>query len=46
MLEKVDIIRKLELELAKSKTEAPNLLENDSLAESFSSIQIENIELL
>ena len=46
MLEKVDIIRKLELELAQSKTEAPQLLENDSLAESFSSVQKENIELL
>lgn len=46
MLEKVDIIRKLELELAQVKSEAPNIIENDSLAESFTSVQRENVELL
>lgn len=46
LLEKVELIRKLEVELTQARTEQPNLLDHDSLAESFTSIQKENIELL
>lgn len=38
VLEKVEIIRKLELELAQVRSEAPQLIENDSLQESFTSV--------